>query len=137
MTLAELFLKWTARREEWGALSVSVSGAAIAEEVLSDITAASTAAGEVTVTPTEAAAATNYHPESIARLVRTGKVKNYGTKHRPRVRLSELPKKTAASREPSDIAQTGPSGASSRARAKNITPSSIARDAVAGRIGRS
>lgn len=87
----------------------------------------------VTVTPTEAAAVTHYHPESICRLIRTGKVTNYGTKHRPRVRLDELPRKAAASATPETVEPPKPP----RHVAGSIgTASDIARDALAERMGR-
>lgn len=134
MTLAELRVKWEARRDEWRRLGVSVSGERIADEILSDVTAADAERSDTLLTLPEAAAVTNYHPESIARLVRTGKVKNYGTKHRPRVKLEELPNKarTATPRASAGVAKSRPGAASSLAGSID----SIARDALAGRIGR-
>jgi hypothetical protein len=41
----------------------------------------------------EAAQRSGYHRESLARLVRSGKLRNYGTPRRPLVRASDLPKK--------------------------------------------
>lgn len=123
-TLAVLEAKWQQRLSEWRALGVAVNGEKIAGEVLEDLHALSSEQNNVTMSPTEAAAITNYHPESIARLARTGKVPNYGTKHRPRVKVSELPRKAERT------------VAKATSRAASSVAGSIALDAVAGRIGR-
>lgn len=131
MTHTELFAKWESRLAEWSGLAIIVNGEAIAREVLADLRAANDVAAIRTMTPTEAAAITHYHPESICRLVRTGKVKNYGTKNRPRVRLDELPHKAPPSSRNGEMPVRSPR----RPVAGSIN--SIARDAVASRIGRS
>jgi hypothetical protein len=48
---------------------------------------------EELVSLTEAARAKGYTPDHIGRLVRQGKLKDYGRPKAPRVRLSELPRK--------------------------------------------
>jgi hypothetical protein len=133
-TLAHLELKWSTRLAEWRRLGVSVSGEKVAEEILSDVKAIGAERSDALLSPAEAGAVANYHPESICRLVRTGKVKNYGTKHRPRVKLGELPTKAAGSSpcRKRRVAKPTQSDASSGVRSID----SIARDALAGRIGR-
>jgi hypothetical protein len=134
LTLAELQTKWEARRDEWRRLGVSVNGEKLAEELLADLAAVDVTLHDVTMSPSEAAAVSNYHPESITRLVRQGKIPNYGTKHRPRVRASDLPKKPAPSKTSNRnrVARTRPAAPSSPV----VSIDAIARDAVAGRIGR-
>lgn len=87
----EMVARWSARLEEWRRLGVRVDGATIAEEILVDLRALS--AGENVVSLTEAAKQTGYTPDSLGRLIRGGKLTNYGRKHAPRVRLSECPTK--------------------------------------------
>ena len=130
MTLAELETKWTARLGEWRALGASVSGERVAAEIVADLRAIETTTADELLTPTQAAAVTGYHPESIARLVRTGKITNHGSKHRPRVKRSELPAK--AHREGRGVAKQAQSDASCVGSIEHI-----ASDALAGRLGRS
>jgi hypothetical protein len=126
VTIAELRQRWQERAGEWRRLHVSVDGAALADELLADLEQLERTDEERLYTPTQAAARTGFHPESIARMVRQGRVPNHGTKHRPRVKLSELPKKAPK------VAKSGQAGASSAA----ADTTSIARDAIALRIGR-
>ena len=126
MTIAELRQRWQERAGEWRRLHVSVDGAALADELLADLEQLECADDERLFTPTQAALRTGFHPESIARMVRKGRVPNHGTKHRPRVKLSELPKKAPK------VARRGQAGASSAA----ADTASITRDALALRIGR-
>jgi hypothetical protein len=121
MTLAELVAKWTAREAEWSQLGVACDGGKLAREILCDLAMVRADASNA-VTPVEAARASGYHPESICRLIRTGKIVNYGTPRRPRVRLDEIPRKAARR-----VASIAPNDLSSAA---------LARDAIAGRIGR-
>ena len=81
----------------------------------------------------EAAETVGYHPDSVARLIRRGDLRNVGARHRPRVTRGELLAAVArrSKRSPARrrLAVTGGAGASS--------PDSIARDAIAARLGRS
>jgi hypothetical protein len=130
MTIAELEQKWSTRRDEWRVLGVRVDGERIADEILADIRAVSMSADEATLTPSEAAAVAGYHPESICRLIRKGKLRNFGTPRRPRVRVSELTSKAHARR--AAVAKEDRSTACSNV----VSIDSIARDALAGRLGR-
>jgi hypothetical protein len=51
-------------------------------------------AGEL-LTLSEAAGLTGYRADYLSRLIGQGKLQNYGRKHSPRVRRSELPVKTS------------------------------------------
>ena len=120
MTLAELVTRWQSRREEWARLGVSIDGARVANEVLNDLASLESAAD--TVTPSEAARLSGYHPESICRLIREGRLTNHGSARRPRVKLDELPRK--ARRGVASVA------------ASDVSSAALARDVIAGRIGR-
>ena len=130
MTPSELRARWSQRLDEWRRLGASVNGEAVAREVLADLDALQSTADEQLYTPTQAAARTGFHPESIARMIRRGRVPNHGTKHRPRVRLSELPSKAP---RVARVAKPGKAGASSAP----ADGGSIVRDAIALHIGRS
>jgi hypothetical protein len=125
MTLGELRDRWAARRDEWQKLGVHVDGAALAGEIIADLAQLEASGANDLASPADAAARTGYHPESIARLARNGKVRNYGTKHRPRVSVAEIASRRSTNTR---VAPTGLNRASSA--------DAIARDAVAGRLGR-
>jgi hypothetical protein len=132
MTAAELRARWQHRLDEFRRLGAFVSGEAVALEILADVAELESDAGAELLTPAQAATRAGYHPESICRLIRNGKLTNYGTKHRPRVKLSDIPRKAPAQREPSKA--TSPVAA--RTRRDASSPTAIAHDAIAGRIGR-
>jgi hypothetical protein len=94
--LAEIKAKWETLRADGGRLGASVSLAAIAADVLADLAQLTDRSAEQTVTPKEASLARGFHVESIHRMIRAGKLTNYGTRRRPRVRLSECPQKAGA-----------------------------------------
>src|SRR3569833_2836680 len=100
MRLAELETKWTARLQEWRELGVSVNGEKVAAEIVADLRAIALGSDDETLSPRDAAQITGYNAEYIAKLASKGKVANYGTKHRPRVKLSELPRKATVAKSP-------------------------------------
>jgi len=95
VSIAALEAKWSARLVEWRELGVTVLGEKIAREILDDLRAVgeSTHDEAALYGPSEAGVIVDYHPGSITRLIKQGKVRNYGSKHRPLVKLSELPRK--------------------------------------------
>ena len=143
VTLDDVLTKWRHLAEEWRALGASVSGEKVAEAIVADLTALDAGQAERLLSPTDAARVSGYHPESIARLVRTGKLTNYGTPHRPRVKLAELPRKAPSTRPRKRRSVANPITADASCEKttdnnRSTTPSTndIARNAVAGRIGR-
>ena len=92
-TLMELRARWEARRVDAKRLRQRVDYDAVIMDVLEDLHELERTAETETLSLTEAALATGYHSGSIARMVKRGEAKNYGTKVRPRVKLSELPHK--------------------------------------------
>lgn len=133
MTAAELRDRWQRRLDEWRRLGVSVDGAKLAAEILADLDRLASDSADQLLSLSEAAALSGYHAESLARLIRQGKLTNHGTRRRPRLRCADLPHKAR-----SVLAKPARPSASSRlAGASAGAPrdaSSIVRDAVAGRI---
>jgi hypothetical protein len=80
--------------------SVMVAGALLCEEFLLDVEALFAAEEDALLTLEEAAAASGYSVEHIARLIRQGKLPNAGRWHAPRLRARDLPRKPAAALEP-------------------------------------
>jgi hypothetical protein len=91
MTLDELTRKWSRRLEEWRALAVRVDGGGIAAEVVRDLSAL---AGDDVVTLSEAAAIGGYSVDHLQRLVKSGKLRQYGRRHAPRIRRVDVPIKS-------------------------------------------
>jgi hypothetical protein len=101
MSALDLLSRWESRRTELARLRAQVDGAALVEEFITDLEAI--VGDEQPVTLTRAAAVTGYSADHLSRLIKTGKLKDHGRKHAPRVRVSECPRKAAVA--------TGDSGA--------------------------
>jgi acetyl-CoA acetyltransferase len=95
MTPTEIRDRWLVRRDELRRLKASVDGAALCDELLSDLEAIVSGADETPITISKAAALSGFSADHIGRLVRDGKLKNVGRKHAPRVLASELPRRAA------------------------------------------
>src|SRR5687768_12596910 len=91
MTHADLVTAWRnrARELEPYAAAAATAFARAAEE----LEAALAEETNPLLSLAEASERSNYHRESLARLVRSGKLRNYGTPRRPLVRAKDLPKK--------------------------------------------
>jgi hypothetical protein len=128
-TFLELNARWNAQLSEHRRLGSLVRAEAMLAEHIADLESLQESMNGRTSSLTDAALETGYHPGSIARMVKAGTVRNFGTKTRPRVRLSELPRKAR---------RVG--GASGDARPSLVSSASddaLALDAVASRMGRS
>lgn len=90
---AELLSKWEARHDEWRRLGVFVNGAALADEVLTDLQELTRANALEPVTLREASLMSGYSVDHLQRLVATGQLENIGRKGRPRIRRGDLPVK--------------------------------------------
>jgi hypothetical protein len=93
MTLVELEAKWRVRLEEWRRLGVSVNGEKLAEELLGDLEALERSAALGVLTLNEAHELGGYSVDHLQRMVATGQLENVGRKHRPRIRLRDVPVK--------------------------------------------
>src|SRR5687767_9404985 len=84
----------TAWRSEAEHLRPFNAGAAHAfDQAARELEEALTTAENPLLTLIQASTHSGYHRESLARLVRRGKLRNYGTPRRPLVRAADLPKK--------------------------------------------
>ena len=92
-SIAELLSKWEARQAEWRRLGVHVMGAAIADEILSDLHQLETAHTLEPLTLTEAALASGYSIDRLQKMVAGGQLENVGKKGSPRIRRGDLPRK--------------------------------------------
>lgn len=96
MTIRDLLNKWASRRAELARLGSLVNADAICGDVVADLEELDRDRSTETVNLTEAAAISGLHPDSIARRIRRGTLKNYGSRHRPLVRVADIPKKATA-----------------------------------------
>jgi hypothetical protein len=91
MILDELRQRWRSEAEH---LRPYNAGAAHAyESAARDLEEALTTSQNPLLSLAQAAEQSGYHRESLARMVRKGRLRNYATSRRPLVRAQDLPKK--------------------------------------------
>lgn len=95
-TLLDLQARWEARRADAKRLRQLVDYDAVIAVVLEELHELARTNDAATLSLTEAAKETGYHSGSLGRMLKRGEVKNYGTAARPRVKVSELPRKRAS-----------------------------------------
>lgn len=93
MTVAELIARWEARCIELRELRATVDGATICEQAIADLRSLSTLQASEVLGLRTAAERSGYSVEHLGRLIRTGKLKNVGRKHAPRLRAQDLPRR--------------------------------------------
>jgi len=71
-------------------------GAAVLRQVSSELCTALEGLATQTVSLRRAAAISDYHEDTLGRMVRDGTLTNYGKPNRPLVRVSELPRRPIA-----------------------------------------
>ena len=134
MTRDELRQRWIARRDEWARLHAHVDGAAIAEEILQDLDQLERSTAAESLTREEAAAAIGCHVDSITRLIRQGKLRNVGTRGRPKVVRAELEAVRRSGRSP----RRGPLATGRGVERSSATcptnADSLAREAITSRL---
>lgn len=94
-SMRDVIERWQAKRAELARYHAQVDGEALVAEMLADLDAL--ADGEAAVSLPVAGNETGYSTDHLSRLIKEGKLTNYGRKHAPRVRLSECPRKSSAS----------------------------------------
>lgn len=108
MTREEVYQAWEIRAEEFARLKAHVDGATLIRQLLADLDAVARDENEDTLTLEDAARVTGYSADHLGRLIRDGKLRNHGRRHRPRVRRGDLPQKPHALRpEPPSPFLTG------------------------------
>lgn len=90
-TVANVIERWRERQAEFARWDALVDGAKLLGELLADLEAVEHS--DTPVSLSIAAAQSGYSADHLSRLIRSGKLRDYGRKHAPRVRLSETPTK--------------------------------------------
>lgn len=96
--LLELLIRrWEARQRDGDRLSATVPLSAIAAEVLADLHTLRAEESAASVGLIEAAARSGYSADHIGRLIASGTIENVGRKGKPRIRVSDIPRKPGRS----------------------------------------
>ena len=94
MNRAEFFGKWTAEAETLRRHGAVVPGAELCEDLLADVTELLDGEGRELLTVAEAARRSGYSADHLGRLVRMGSIPNAGRINAPRIRVSDLPRRS-------------------------------------------
>ena len=94
VTRLELLTTWRARADELRPYAPAAAEAF--GRCADDLELAMREEGNETLNLKEAALASGYSADHLARLVKSGKIPNAGTENRPRIRRANLPKKATA-----------------------------------------
>jgi len=95
LMLDDLAARWRARAKEYRSDALE-SLARLCERHADELETALRAQEGKLLTLTDAAAVSGFSPDHLGRLVRDGKLPNYGRPHAPRVRLADVPRKAGA-----------------------------------------
>ena len=120
MTRQQFLAKWEPRRDEWSQRAISAPLGPVLDELLADLESVTRHEGTELLTLTQAAIRCGFSPDSLGRLVRLGKLQNYGRKNAPRVRAADLPRKIL--RAPAPFAQVGIASRQQRGVSSTKTP---------------
>jgi hypothetical protein len=125
--LAQLPEAWRARATELRRLAAADGAARAWECAAQELAAALAQQADELLSLAEAAEISGYHPDSLGRLIREGKLANYGTKRRPKVKRGDLPRRASQSPTLRDYKTSF---------ITDVSAAAIAREAVASRIQR-
>jgi hypothetical protein len=89
----DVITRWENRRSEFEKLHAQVDGASLVGQFLRDLD--DLAGGELPVSLSAASERTGYSADHLGRLIRSGRLTDYGRKHAPRVKVSECPQKAS------------------------------------------
>ncbi len=118
MNRNEFQSKWETLRDEWSRRGFSAPVGPIVDELLADLQSVERDEGAELLNLTQAALRSGYSPDSIGRMLKTGRLTNCGRKNAPRVRAADLPRKPL--RFPTRPPHVRP--ARQTARASRLTP---------------
>ena len=93
MTPTEFFAKWQSEADMLE--GAQVQGATLLRRVLADFRSIQEEMAAETLSLREAAIESGYSPDHLGRLVRTGSIPNAGRRNAPRIRRTDLPRKTS------------------------------------------
>lgn len=96
MTLIELRDLVARRRDELARLDARIDGAVLCDEILAAIRAIAEPP-EPLFTLRDAAEKCGFSEDHLGRLIRLGRLRNWGRRHAPRVRLAECPRRAVPS----------------------------------------
>ena len=119
MTREEFRGKWTARRAEWEKLGVTVSGAKLAEEIVSDFDDVMKSHDEAVLNTNQAAAMTGYSREHLLHLYKQGKLRGHKNGKHVFFRAGDLPRKPNGGR-PVVAATSAAADEETRVRARRL-----------------
>lgn len=85
--------KWEALRDEWTRRDAAMPAGPVIAELLSDLEVAEREEGEELLNLTQAAHRCGYSADSIGKMVKAGRLTDYGRSNAPRVRACDLPRK--------------------------------------------
>jgi hypothetical protein len=97
MSIESVKQRWENRRAEYARLNAQVNAEVLTREFLQDLEAVQAASREITLTLSEASRRSGYHRDTLARLIRDGRIPNAGRKHAPRIRCADLPRRPKSS----------------------------------------
>lgn len=117
-TVTQVMERWRERQAEFARWGAQVDGAKLLGELLSDLEAVEHSDAPVSLSA--AAAQSGYSTDHLSRLIRSGKLTDYGRKHAPRVKISECPTKPR-------LAVWGPKSYDPRADARSLVELSAVR----------
>jgi len=92
-TLRELIPAWRARAAELRAWAAAEGAAVALEHAADELAGALRAEADAPLTLGEASRESGYAVETLAKLLREGRIPNAGRKHAPRIRRGDLPLK--------------------------------------------
>src|SRR5438445_13362894 len=107
MTREEFRAKWTARRAEWEKLGATVSGAKVAEEIVSDFDDVMKSHDEAVLNTNQAAAMTGYSREHLLDLYKQGKLRGHKNGKHVFFRGGDLPRKPNGGRPMAALISSG------------------------------
>ena len=93
MTFDEFRTSWEKRRDDYARLPAQVNAASLIEQMLGELNEVTARETTQLLTLTQAAHVSGYSADHLGRLVRSGKLTNYGRRHAPRVRSGDLPRR--------------------------------------------
>ncbi len=100
MTLTSLARTWYGRADDLAPFAPAAAEAF--RRAAQELDVALREAGDELLTLEQASASSGYSPDHLSRQLREGRIPNAGTKHRPRIRRADVPKKPGVLRERAD-----------------------------------
>lgn len=127
--LGGIIQRWAERGVDFERFGVQVDGARLCAEVVSDLRQIESAEAQRMVGLEEAAQLSGFSADHIGRLVREGRIMNYGRKGAPLVRVVDLPRKPGSLTSATPLAILAPADRRRIARSLLASPKGETRNA--------